>query len=212
LTFNIFKEDNVSKVPNEPAAQNSIVSDDEETPPEKVDYAKYRELLDEKKREQREKRELAEKVATFEKAQKDKEEELAKKRGDYETLIKTREDRIKELELDVEANKKHKQDVKKLSAFLKAAGDVEDKWIGLIDINQIAVNPDTGEVDQMSVAKAADVFKKTWPEAFKKPGVRMPTEAPNGAPDMITESAWKKLASNPKEMNKYRYGQIIWGQ
>ena len=203
----------MSEAITQPAVETPVVSDDgKETPPDKVDYAKFRELLDEKKKVQARERELAAKLSEYEKAQKDKEEELARKRGDFDTILKTREERIKELEADAEANKRHKQDVKKLSAFLKSAGDVEEKWMGLIQIGDIAVNPDTGEVDQMSVSKAVDSFKKTWPEAFKKPGVRIPTEAPNGAPDMITESAWKKLASNPKEMNKYRYGQIIWGQ
>lgn len=178
---------------------------------DKVDYSKYRELLDEKKKVQVRERELASKVEAYEKAQKDKEEDAAKKRGDYESLIKTREDEIAKLKAENDSNRERNLQIKKVGSFLKTAGeDIDQKWLRLVDPNEIIINPETGEVDQMSVAKAVDTFKKTWPEAFKKPGARFPADAPNGSSGMINESEWKKL--KVADMKKYRPNQINYGQ
>lgn len=178
---------------------------------DKVDYSKYRELLDEKKKVQARERELATKVENYEKAQKEKEEDAAKKRGDYESLIKTREEEINNLKSKLTTFEERQVHVKKVGSFLKTAGsDIDEKWLRLVDPNEIIVNPETGEVDQMSVAKAVDSFKKTWPEAFKKPGARFPADAPNGTSGMVNESEWKAMKA--ADMKKYRPSQINWGQ
>lgn len=201
---------------NAPAAQTPVVSDNVDgsnQTPEHVPYTKFRDLLDEKKKEQSEKRALADRIAEFEARDKSKEEELARKRGDFDKIIAGKDEELKAAKAELDAGRRRQQEITKLSAFLKTAGaDVDQKWLSLVDTKSIILDPTSGEVDQMSVAQTVDNFKKNWPEAFKKPGATIPTAAPNGGttPGKITESAWKKLPA--ADMKKYRYDQIEFGQ
>lgn len=203
----------MSDLSNEPVVQKPVVSDDgnnQENKPENVPYSKFRELLDEKKKEQSEKRELASKVAEFEKREREKEEELLRKKGDYEALLKSRDEELAKTKQELSAREKRDLELAKARAFVKAAGgDIDSRFLehGLINIDAIVVDPSTGEIDQMSVAQAVDSFKKVWPEAFKKPGMIIPVEAPNGHPSTIRHSDWVKLSA--KDMKKYKPDQII---
>ena len=202
----------MSDTPKDPVDQTSNVGDEGKSESKKdvVTYETHRKLLDEKKKMQAERDQLlAEKKA--------KEEEDARKRGDLESLIKSREDaikaeqeRVKALEQEVTSFKQLQANASKLSSFLKTAGsDIDDKWLSLVDLSQIQLK-ETGEVDQISVASAVESFKKTWPEAFKKPGVQIPNAQPNGGAGMIAYSEWLKLSA--KEMKKYKFEQIIQGK
>jgi len=193
-----------SATPNGNVGDTTV--DPNNQPPENVPYSKYRELLDEKKKEQAAHRAAQERVAEFERLQREKEEENAKKRGDFDKILSAREARIKELELENQASKERDIELRKLGAFLKSAGDVDQKWLGLVDVKTIATDPTTGEIDQMSVAQTVEAFKKNWPEAFKKPGVQIPTAAPNGTSGRISGTEYRKLSAN--EMKKYRFDQI----
>lgn len=200
----------MSDATNDPVDQsNPPISDSANNPPKdepknSVAYETHRRLLDEKKKMQAERDMLAAE-------KKQREEEEARKRGDYEALVKARDEEIKKLTTTVDTFKQRQADAAKLGLFLKSAGsDIEDKWLGLVDLDKIAVNPETGEVDPLSVATAVDTFKKSWPEAFKKAGPKLPTDVPNGSPNTIKESEWKKLPA--KEMRKYSFEQIVYGQ
>lgn len=179
--------------------------------PENVPYGKYRDLLDEKKKEQAERRALSERLSEYEKREKEKEDELARKRGDYDKIIASKEAEKAELRSKLDAHERHAQNVKKLGAFLKTSGaDIEEKWLKIVDLKSIVLDPDSQEVDQMSVAKTVEDFKKEWPEAFKKAGARFPNEAPNtsnGISGFIKASEYAKLSL--KEMRKYKINQVI---
>lgn len=163
----------------------------------------HRKLLDEKKKAQAKLDELLAK-------EKEREEIEARKRGDYEAILKAREDELKaerDKRLHLETTLTTGQ---KLSAVIDAlGGSVDSKWYKLIDVSQVAINPETGEIDAMTVAKVAESLKREWPEMSKSKG-QLPAQAPQGlegGSGKISREAWKKLPS--KEMLKWKLDQIV---
>lgn len=179
------------------------------TPPEvkseRADFVTldtHRKLLDEKKKAQAK---LDEYIAK----EKEREEADAKKRGDFDTILKAREEELqsekaKRLELESTLTQG-----RKLSAVIDAlGGSVDPRWYKLIDISNVAINPDSGEVDTLTVAKVAESLKREWPEMLR-PASKLPANAPQGlegGAGKISRSEWLKLSA--KEMMKWKPDQI----
>jgi hypothetical protein len=165
-----------------------------------IAYDTHRKLLDEKKKVQAQLDQLLR-----EKTERDEAE--ARKRGDFEALLKAREDELsKERAARQELSERITQG-RKLNAVIDAlGGNVDQKWLRLIDTDDVVVNPETGEVDQMTVARAAESLKKQWPEMLRKTAA-LPNAAPAGnGGGIISRAEWLKLSS--KEMMKYKPDQI----
>ena len=186
---------------------DSVNQSDNEGKKDFVSLDTHRKLLDEKKKIQAKLDELAQK-------DREREELEAKKRGDYEAILKAREEELAKKNAEIDSIKTMIESAKKTNAIIDAlGGNIDSKWHKLLDVSDIAINPDTGEVDQGTVARVAEAFKKEFPEAIRKPGM-LPSQAPagtNGGSGRITETEWKSLKTL-KEMSKWRRDQIIWGQ
>lgn len=172
-----------------------------------INYETHRKLLDEKKKIQAQLEQVL-------KEKQERDEAEARKRGDFEALLKAREE---ELSKEREARQELADRItkgRKLNAVIDAlGGNVDQKWLKLIDTDEIVVNPETGEVDQMTVARAAESLKKQWPEMIRSTA-RMPHQAPQGlegGAGKITESEWRALG-NMAKMNAYKYSDIVWGK
>jgi len=172
-----------------------------------IAYETHRKLLDEKKK-------LQAQLETFLAKEKEREETDARKRGDYEALLKAREEELaRERAQRQELDERITRGMKLTSVIEALGGQVDQKWFKLIDTDEVAVNPETGEIDKMTVARVAESLKRQWPEMVQRV-TKFPSQAPqglNGGPGKITESEWKTL-KNSAEMNKWRRDQIIWGQ
>jgi hypothetical protein len=165
-----------------------------------IAYDTHRKLLDEKKKVQAQ-------LDTLLREKTERDEAEARKRGDFEALLKAREDELsKERAARQELSDRITQG-RKLNAVIDAlGGNVDQKWLRLIDTDDVVVNPETGEVDPMTVARAAESLKKQWPEMLRKTAT-LPNAAPAGnGGGMISRADWLKLSS--KEMMKYKPDQI----
>ena len=77
-----------------------------------------------------------------------------------------------------EVEQKNMTDAQKMSAFLKNAGDVPEKYWGLVDLDSIAIDPETNQPDQLSLQKSVESFKATFPETIiETGGPRLPNNA-----------------------------------
>lgn len=169
-----------------------------------VSYDTHRRLLDEKKRVQAELEQLRQ-----EKQSREQKELEAK--GEYQKLLEQERAARAELEAKLKASEEETRDRRKLASVLTAAGGtIDPKFYGLIDYSEVIIDPATGEVDKMSVAKAVDKLKATYPEIIKKAGgPGLPNDTPGagkGQPGTILYSAWTKLPS--KEQKKWNRDQI----
>lgn len=195
------------KAPVEQSGEPVAQPENQETAKSTIAYETHRKLLDEKKKLQ------AQLEAVMSK-EKEREESDARKRGDYEALLKSREqelarEKAQRQELDERISRGMK-----LQAVIEAlGGQVEPKWFKLIETEEVAVNPESGEIDKMTAARVAESLKKQWPEMVQRVA-KFPAQAPQGltgGPGKITESEWRTLKSTA-EMQKWKRDQIVWGQ
>ncbi len=187
---------------NSSSADNSSSNSSTEN---RVAYETHRRLLDEKKKLQ-EKYE----VLAAEKAQREHKE--LEDKGEYQKIIEIE----RQQKAAAESKLAELQDTflrgKKVKAFLSALGTgLDEKYYGFIDLEQIAVDPESKEINMTSVASVAESFKKSYPEILRpKNATNLPDAAPAGnSANTIAHSEWIKLSS--KEMMKYKPSQILGG-
>jgi threonine dehydrogenase-like Zn-dependent dehydrogenase len=166
-----------------------------------IAYDTHRKLLDEKKKVQAQLDQLLREKT-------EREEADARKRGDFEALLKAREEELAKERTARQELSERITTGRKLNAVIEAlGGNIDQKWLRLIDTDEVAVNPETGEVDAMTVARAAESLKKQWPEMIRKT-VTLPASAPVGNQGgTISRADWLKLSS--KDMLKYKPDQIL---
>lgn len=183
---------------------NSPNPAESDKPKDVVSYETHRKLLDEKKK-------LQAQVAKWEEDQKLKEQEELTRKGETQKLLELTKKEAEDLRQKLALKEQREIQAKKLSAVIRGLGsNVDEKWFGVLGqhIDEVVLNPDTGEVEQMSVTSIVEDIKKTWPEMLKKPAVGMPADAPQGNNGgQIKRSEWVKLSS--KDMKKYKPEQIV---
>lgn len=156
---------------------------------DKVSYETYQKLLGEKK-----KRDLE--LTEFKKREKDREEQELKQKEDYKKLLALRDEELEKTRSELAQSKSTLENGAKLQAFLDALdGQVEQQYWGLIDLNQVVLNPETGLPEDVSVKKAALEFKTKYGLVIKQAGSnKMPHDAPKGSGSVgLSYEEWLKL-------------------
>lgn len=130
-------------------------------------------------------------------------------RGEYQKLLELAKKEKEEAEAEAKALKNQFVTGRKANALLKALDNgVDDKYFSFLPIDEILLDPESGEINQTSVTKAAESFKKNYPEIYRsKNAPRLPNDAPQGGGALtISRSEWAKLTS--KEMKKWKPDQV----
>jgi hypothetical protein len=169
-------------------------SDKDTSPkPQSVAYESYQKALDEAKAAKK-------KVAEFERAKREADESKLKQDGEWKKLLEQREIELKETREKLSAKDKMIEDNRKMAAFLDSVtGEVPKQYWSLIDLDQIAVDPETGRPDEASVKKVASVFEKQFAEVIKKPSTsKLPNDAPQGGGGKLTYKQWLELPLKEK--------------
>ena len=159
-----------------------------------VGYQTYKRTVGEVKRFKAENATLREELEAYRAKEKQKEDEELERRGEFD---KIKANLTKELEDERAKNKallQERVDNTKLGAFLSSIeGSIPRDYWGLIDTDRIAVDPDTGVVDEMSVTNYAKEFKTKHARLIDGvKGARMYEGAPQSEKVMDMD-AWKKL-------------------
>lgn len=190
-------------VPPTGAVGDGQTQDPNKQEPKSVSYETHSRLLNQKKK-------ADEELEVLRNEKKQRDEDDAKKRGDYEALLKSREEELAKVKGDYNALNSRIMDARKLTAVISAAGSpIDPKWHGLIDTSKVLVNPETGDVDNMSATKVIEDLRKQWPEMFAKPSApQLPANAPQGnGAGKISRAEWLKLDS--KKMKEWKPDQIM---
>lgn len=188
---------------NDPAAP--VVTHEEPAPKkDTVAYETHVKLLKEKKK-------LQEEYDAIQKQNRDREEADLRLKEDFKKIAELREAEAAELRSKLTTVEARERNAIKLDAFLSSLdGSVDKRFWGHIPLDQIIVDPESGEPDPMSVTKVVEAFRKEYYDIIKKPGQpTVPNTAPQGAPGSgkITRAAW--LTLDHKEMVKWKPDQII---
>lgn len=171
-----------------------------------VKYQTYKRAVGEVKRFKSEAQKLKEENEAFKAREKAREEAELEKRGEFD---KVKSNLLKELEEERERNKrmaKERADDRKLGAFLATlGGNVSRDYWGLINIDEIAIDPDTGEIDELSVTRSVEKFRTKHGrliDGVKGPKMYDGSPSPEGK---LTLETWRAL---PLKERKERMGEI----
>ena len=195
--------------PKEPVVPPVDPSGDDDK--KSVAYETHVKLLGEKKR-------LAEKLALqesdlekFRAAEKERETKELEAAKNYDQIQKNLRDELAKKDAALQQVQIERTEANKLSAFVKTLGaTLEQKYWGLVDIDQIAIDPATGKVDEMSVSKYVDLYRKTYPETIRTQAPNMPSGAPTGSGSgQLTVEQWKAIKDRNERWAAVREGRVI---
>ena len=154
-----------------------------------VAYETHRKLLGEKKTVQKKYDDL---VALNKAGQ----EKALAEQGEYKDLYGQTKERVEALETELADAKDRQDNFVKLRAVLSAIdGKVDQDYYGHLGIDNVLLDPDTGEVDKMSVSKVVEAFKAKHSVLIQ--GNR-PANLPKNAPQYANGE--KKLTKEEQNM------------
>lgn len=136
---------------------------------DKVLHSTHLKVLGEKKTLQTKNEDLQKKVNAFEAAEKEKATENLLNKGKYDEALKLKQDELETEKqklinkgAELEAVNSQITDGTKLRSFLAAVGgDVNEKYWGLVDLDQITLD-ENGEPNKASVVKYAENFVASY--------------------------------------------------
>lgn len=207
---------NQDQVSNEDQSNDGIVDNSKDV----VSHESHKKLLAQRKADQEKLRAMQTRLQELESKEADiakKEAELAEQKlkdeGNWKALLEAREARAAKLEEQVktlaEVNKGYEDkftNAVKLNAFKDAIGGTlrKNEYYSFVDTSKIALDPETGVVDDKSLKLYANDFVNQFKEliAFKNPA-KLPNEAGDHSATGISYDEWVKLAqTNPSEAKK----------
>jgi hypothetical protein len=148
---------------------------------ETVSYQQHKRLLAQRKADQLKAKEMAEKLAEYERRDAERQESLLKEQQKYKELAELKEQKLKEYEAREHEREKALMDGAKLNAFKELLpGQVTNKsYYAFVNLDAIEIDPETGVVDQDSVEKQVNEFVTHHRGLFTpNTGARLPHEAP----------------------------------
>jgi hypothetical protein len=159
---------------NQGSADNQQVSDDVEKNQKKdsVSYETYQRVLAEAKT-------AKEKAKLLEQEKQANHENKLKEQNEWKLLAEQKEKSYLELKAELDLKNEQEAQMIKLSAFQKhLGGKVKNKeYYRFVDVEKIAINPDTLTVDEDSVKNVVAEFVKTHPSLVEFKAGKMPNEA-----------------------------------
>lgn len=173
-----------------------------------VSYESHRKLLDEKKHEQAARIDAENRLKKLEDAAKSAENQKLKDKEEWKTYAERIEAELKNKLESAETQLKDYSErdayVKKVSAFTKALdGDLDSRFYGFIPVDSIEFLPDSDTIDEMTVTKAVEAFRKENGDLIKKPGQhKMNYAAPGSGSKGLDYETWLTLPA--KEMQARR--------
>jgi hypothetical protein len=143
---------------------------------DQVSYETHRRLLAEKKQ-------LAERLASIEAERRATVEKEAREKEDFKKMVELRDQELSQIREEYSGLKNQVYHAVKRSTFEEAIGiKIPKQYERLIDYDAIVFDPSTNSVDELSLSKYVDQFKKDFREIMMPqavPGVSQ--QAPKGA-------------------------------
>ena len=127
-----------------------------------VAYETHKKVLAQRKRDQEENRALKERLDKFEAAERAKQQKELESKGEYEKILAERDNKIKQLLESQEEDKRRRVNNEKESAFIQSLpGKLKNPaYLQFMDKESIAIDPETGRVDQGTLKSVVDKFLK----------------------------------------------------
>ena len=149
-----------------------------------VSVEPHKRLLAQRKRDQEKARELEEQLAHFQDQERQRQEAKLEEKGEYQKILEERENRIKALESQMEDDRNRRVRMEKESAFRNALSQHgklrKDEYLQFVDFDSIAVDSESGKVDQGTLQHVLDGFVHEHGALLES--VPQPQKIPNKSP------------------------------
>lgn len=196
-------------------ARESVSDAPDQTQTEKKDsvaYETYRKAISEKKKRDAELAEARQRLEMLEAEKQSALEEDLVKKEEYQKLLDIRQKELDSTKSKLSEYDKRWNDGTKLDSFLNYVrakhGELPKKYWALIDLDAIAIDPDTGIADDRSIEEIANSFVESYPEVIAtKDGPGLPADAARKGTSGLSLAEWKALP-NSTEMKK-RLGDVV---
>ena len=195
--------------------QENPSGNSEQTPVEraeeqKVSYETHRKLLSEKKRLQEERDTLKAQQEALELQRLEQDGELSKQVEFYKSKHTKTLSTVEELTQKLNGEQEKWNTARKLNAFKEALPGqiVSPKFLVHVPVEDIILDPETGEPDSNSVKKAVDYFTQEFSQVIQPKTISTsPNKFPQGdSSGKLTLEEWKKL---PYDERIKRKSEII---
>jgi hypothetical protein len=168
-----------------------------ETKEQRVSYETHRKLLGEKKRLQEERDSLLAKSEASELERLEQDGKLSEQLEFYKSKNTEALTKVEELTLKLNGEQDKWNTARKLNAFKDALPGqlVSSKFLIHVPVDDILLDPETGEPDSHSVKKVVDFFTQEFAEVIKpKTTSTSPSKYPQGnSSGKLSLDDWKKL-------------------
>lgn len=173
-----------------------------------VAYETHQKLLGEKKKRDEELRQAREALSKYEQERKDLEDKSLREKEDFKKLFESRDKELLEERARREAIESKITEAQKYKALNKALGtQVPEKFWNLVDLDKIALDPNTGMPDEATTRVYAEQFQKDYSELFtNRQAPRLPNDGPSKGKTGISYEQWKAL---PYAEQKKRQSEVI---
>jgi hypothetical protein len=198
-------------------APDSTASSDESTKQKDVvDYASFQKAVAQKKAFQQKVeaaeaklKEMTDKLTAYESAKSQEEENKNREAGEWQKVVAAKEKQIEELKSQYDETKvKYEQtnrtldDAVKLNAvYAKLPGKIKNaKYSAFIDLDKVAINPESGEIDMATVDEVVNVFVKEHRELLDTKNFKgLPGDAASGMSILNAETFRSKPLNEMKK-------------
>lgn len=130
-----------------------------------VAYETHRKLLGERKKDREKLSQMQEELARYQALERQKEEREAEANGEWDKLKRTYQEQIQDLQGKVTNYERSMVEGRKLQSFMeKVPGTIPKReYLSFVDTDEIILDPETGEVDEMSLEKTVNSFVQEYP-------------------------------------------------
>lgn len=166
---------------------------------EKVAYDTYAKTLAQEKKAKERLREMEERLKAFEDAEKAREMAEAEKKGEYQKIIESLRKENEAVKNEKEQYQKGLVDSMKLQALVDTIGGKfrHRDYMSFVDTDKIALDPDSGTIDELSLKEYAQEFVSTHKHLIDFGAKKLPNDAPSHSRS-LTYDEWLKLPAKEK--------------
>ena len=179
---------------------------DQSTSKDTVQYDTYKKVLAEKKRVQEQNASIQQQLDQLLMDQKTAEESKMVENQEYKKLLDLKAEELTKTVSELTSMRSAQANAVKLDAFLNAiGGKVDRKYWGLVDLESIVVDPSTGLVEEMSVTKLVETFRKEHGRLIDTLSAsnQLPNKFPKGTDGKASGFAEKSLTEKQKELAEF---------
>lgn len=178
--------------------QGSAGGDNKGGSGKELSYETYQRTVAEAKKLRQEREEMARKLEAFEAEKRELEEKKLVEKGEIQKVLEAERKRREEAEKKLNEREKTLLDAHKLAAFReKLPGRLaSNEYYSFVDVDAIAVDPSTGELDENTLKSVVDSFVAKHGRLLEVDRRKLPSDAPTQS-KKLTYEEWLKLP--PKE-------------